>query len=80
MNLDGKHNIIFQDLKTKSKIHKSTAKKVFSRLCYILLPKFYIMMKVVFFHKNQLGIGVGWWKLTKLCQKKDLELCLVNFT
>jgi hypothetical protein len=33
------------------------------------------MMKVVFFHKNQLGIGVGWRKLAEIGQKRDFEHC-----
>ena len=38
-----------------------------------MLPKIYFMIKVVFFHKNQLGIGVGWRKLAEIGQKLDFR-------
>ena len=38
-----------------------------------MLEKIYFMIKVVFFHKNQLGIDVGWRKLAEIGQKLDFR-------
>ena len=36
-----------------------------------MLEIFYFMIKVVFFQKNQLDIGVGWQKQAEIGQKLD---------
>jgi hypothetical protein len=38
-----------------------------------MLEKNYFIVKNVFFHKNQLGIGVGWRKLAEIGQKLDFR-------
>ena len=45
-----------------------------------MLEKICFMMKVVFFHKNQVSIGVGWRKRAETGKKGILELYLVKFT
>ena len=70
MNLDGKYDRIFQNLKKKySKIYKSTAKMVSWWLRYILLQFFYLMVKDVFFHENQVGIDAWGRKVAEMGHK-----------
>ena len=55
--------------KKYSKNCKTTAKKASWLLCYHLLPKICFIVKVPFFQKNQLGIGVWWGKLREMGKK-----------
>ena len=76
--------------KKYSRICKTTAKKATWWLCYHLLPKTYFIIKVAFFRKNQLGIGVLWGKPGEMVQNWILEplcieiwviiICITNFT
>ena len=56
-----------------SKICKTTARKASWWLCYHLLPRICFIVKVVFFLKNQLGIGVWWGKPGEMGQNWILE-------
>ena len=56
-----------------SKICKTTAKKASWWLCYHLLPRICFTVKVAFFQKNQLGIGVWWGKPGEMGQNWILE-------
>ena len=49
------------------------SKKTDLEFCFLMLEKFHFMTKVVFFNKNQLGIGVGWRKLAEIGQKLDFR-------
>ena len=63
-------------LRTYFTFHKTAAKKATWWLCYILLHRICFIVKVAFFQKNQLGIGVRRGKPGEMVQNWILEpLC-----
>ena len=73
--IDFKHNRCkyVRILENHYNIHKNTVKKAILWFCFLMLEKNYFKVKVVFFHKNQLGIGVGWRTLAEMGQKLDFR-------
>ena len=53
---------------------------VFFEVKHHIAPKHPFSIKVVFFQKDQLGIGQSWLKLAEIGQKGILKLYLVKFT
>ena len=61
-NIGVKHSRILQSMKNMYQGLQNTTKKADLCFCFVTLEKNYFMIIIVFFHYNQLSIGMGWHK------------------